>query len=120
MRNDKIFSRRLFLKQVATIGAAGLVGPGLLEACSSGNAAERVESERAVSGKCEGSADLSAADIVARRAIKYVDDSPQTDKICANCRFFKQPAAGATCGGCEIVKGPIAADGYCNTWVAQG
>jgi hypothetical protein len=112
------YSRRLFLKQVAAIGAAGLVGPGLLMACSNGNAAERVESERAASGKCEGSVDLPAADIAARQAINYVDESPQVDKSCANCRFFKQPAAGAACGGCEILKGPIASEGYCNTWVA--
>lgn len=118
--NDKIFSRRLFLKQAAALGAAGLVGPGLLTACSSGNAPERVESEMVVSGKCEGSVDLSAADIAARQTIKYVDESPYAEKDCANCRFFKQPEAGAACGGCEIVKGPIASEGYCNTWVAQG
>jgi hypothetical protein len=126
---QRSYSRRLFLRQVVTIGVAGLVGPGLLLACSSGNGAERIESEpetadktspgAAASGKCEGSSDLSAADIAARQAIKYVDESPQADKICANCRFFKQPAAGAVCGGCEIVKGPIAAEGSCNTWVAQ-
>ena len=66
--NDKIFSRRLFLRQVVAIGAAGLVGPGLLVACSSGNGAERIENETgpAASGKCEGSSELSAADIAAR------------------------------------------------------
>jgi hypothetical protein len=122
------YSRRLFLKQVVAIGAAGLIGPGLLTACNSENTAERIEtktgqpdptlSEAAASGKCEESVELPTADIAARQAANYVDESPHADKNCANCRFFKQPAAGAACGGCEIVKGPIAAEGYCNAWVA--
>ena len=122
-------SRRIFLKQVVAIGAAGLIAPGLLAACGNENAAERNETETgptdqtsagaAASGKCEGSADLPAGDVAARQAVNYVDESPQADKFCANCRFFKQPTAGAVCGGCEIVKGPIASEGYCNAWVAQ-
>lgn len=122
------YSRRLFLRQMVAIGAAGLIGPGLLTACSSENAAERIERETgqsdptlsgaAASGKCEESDDLPAADITARQAVNYVDESSHPDNNCANCRFFKQPTAGAACGGCEIVKGPIAAEGYCNAWVA--
>jgi hypothetical protein len=122
-------SRRLFLKQVVAIGAAGLIAPGLLTACGNENAAERSETETgltdkaspgaAASGKCEASADLPAGDVAARQAVNYVDESPQADKICANCQFFKQPEAGAACGGCEIVKGPIAPEGYCNAWVVQ-
>jgi hypothetical protein len=120
-----LHSRRTFLKQAVALGAAGLIMPGLLTACGNGNAAERNQTETgptspevAVSGKCEGSAELSAGDIAARQAVKYVDESPQAGKVCAGCRFFKQPAAGAACGGCEIVKGPIASEGYCNAWVA--
>ncbi|MBI1878939.1 MAG: high-potential iron-sulfur protein [Chloroflexi bacterium] len=122
-------SRRTFLKQVVAIGAAGLIAPRLLMACSNENAAERIETETgptdqtlpgaATSGKCKESADLPAGDVAARQAVNYVDESPQTDKICANCQFFKQPAAGAACGGCEIVKGPIAPEDYCNAWVVQ-
>ncbi len=122
-------SRRTFLKQAVAIGAAGLIVPGLLTACSNENAAERIETETgptdktspgaAASGNCEGSADLPAGDIAARQAVNYVDESPQADKFCANCQFFKQPTAGAACGGCEIVKGPIAPEGYCNAWVVQ-
>ena len=124
-----LWSRRLFLKQAVALGVVGLRGPGLLAACGNEKAAERIKTETgptdqtspgaAVSGKCAGSADLPAGDVAARQAVNYVDESPQTDKFCANCRFFKQPAAGAVCGGCEIVKGPIAPVGYCNAWVAQ-
>ena len=113
------YSRRTFFRQAVAIGAAGLVGPGLLTACGNENAAERSESEVIVSGKCQGVTDLPASEIAARQAIKYVDESPQADKLCTNCRFFKQPVTGAACGGCEIVKGPIAPEGYCNAWVIQ-
>jgi len=123
-------SRRLFLKQAIAIGAVGLIGPGLLAACSNEQAAERIEAETGstnqtspegtASSKCEGSAELSAGDVAARQAVGYVDESPHTGKLCANCRFFTRPAAGAACGGCQVVRGPIAPKGYCNAWVAQG
>jgi hypothetical protein len=117
-------SRRLFLRQMVAIGVAGLVGSGLLTACGNGDEAERSEAETgpagaAASGECEGSDDLAAGDVAARQAVNYVAESPQADKFCANCRFFKQPAAGAVCGECVIVKGPIVSQGYCNAWVAQ-
>jgi len=49
----------------------------------------------------------------------YVDDSMMEGKECNNCRFFIQPVAGNPCGTCQIIKGPIDPDGYCNAWVAQ-
>lgn len=113
------YSRRTFFKQAVAISATGLVGPGLLTACGNENAAERSESETTVSEKCQESADLPASNIAARQAINYVDESPHLDKECANCRFFKQSSAGATCGECEVVKGPIAPGGFCNAWVVQ-
>jgi hypothetical protein len=123
-------SRRIFLKQAIAIGAVGLIGPGLLAACSDNQAAERVGTgngstnptspEGAAASICEGAAELSTGDVAARQAVGYVDASPHADKVCANCQFFKQPAAGAACGGCQVVKGPIAPEGYCNAWVAQG
>lgn len=113
------YSRRTFFKQAVAIGAAGLVGPGLLAACGNENAGERSESETTAAGKCQESADLPASDIAARQAVNYVDESPHVDKECVNCRFFKQSSAGATCGGCEVVKGPIAPGGFCNAWVVQ-
>ena len=118
-------SRRTFLKHAVVVGAAGLIGPALLTACGSGNAADtkteptQILPRSATSGKCEESANLPSGDIAARQAVNYVDESPQAEKSCAICRFFKQPAQDVTCGECEIIKGPIAPGGYCNTWVAQ-
>ena len=113
------YSRRSFLKRAIFIGAAGLIAPGLLSACSNEGSAEKTEKGAEVTTACPAMAELSAQDKATRQSLKYVDESTEPDRVCANCRFFKQPAATAACGGCEIVGGPIAAKGYCNTWVAQ-
>ncbi|HXV42272.1 MAG TPA: high-potential iron-sulfur protein, partial [Anaerolineae bacterium] len=123
------FSRRNFLKRAVFIGAAGLMVPGLLSACGNEGAAQRTETassgnspekEANVVAACAATAELSTIDSATRKSLNYVDESPEPEKFCANCRFFKQPEADAVCGGCEIVGGPIAPKGYCNTWVAQG
>jgi hypothetical protein len=110
------YSRRSFLKRAVVIGAAGLITPGLLSACGNEGAAERTkpdssgnspEQEAQGNTACGGAAELSAQDKATRKALNYVDESPEPDKLCANCRFFKQPAANATCGGCEIVGGQL-------------
>ena len=133
-------SRRTFLKQLVAISATGLVGATLLTACGKAEGGERSETDtrstdqtspaaaaccnswrrQHFAGKCEGSDNLSAGDMTARQAVNYVDESPQLDKDCANCRFFKQPATGTVCGGCDVVKGAIAPEGYCNAGVFQG
>jgi hypothetical protein len=115
-------SRRSFLKRMAGISAAGLFLPGLLAACrnektataSSGATAAGVAGE-----SCAESEAIPLTAVATRRAVAYVDLSPHAERSCDNCRFFKQPAAGASCGGCEIVGGPIAPAGYCTAWVAQ-
>ncbi len=112
------YSRRSFLKRVAALGVAGLVVPGLLIACGSGNTSDSRASGQTSTG-CEGGENLSAQDKATRQALNYVDQSPHDGKMCANCRFFKQPAQSSACGGCEIVGGPIKLQGYCNSWAAQ-
>jgi hypothetical protein len=124
---QSMYSRRGFLKRAAFIGAAGLMTPGLLSACSNEGSAERTDPDPSgnsmeqgaeVTTACPATAELSAQDKATRQSLNYVDESPEPEKFCTNCRFFKQPAATGACGGCEIVGGPIAAKGYCNTWVA--
>ncbi|MCL4296675.1 MAG: high-potential iron-sulfur protein [Anaerolineae bacterium] len=127
-QNRGLTSRRSFLKRAVFIGAAGLITPVLLSACSGEEAAQRTETgasgtspEKAAAGTtvCAAPAELSALESATRKALNYVDESPEPEKVCANCRFFKPPEANATCGGCEIVGGPIAPRGTCNTWAAQ-
>ncbi|RIK35115.1 MAG: hypothetical protein DCC55_31290 [Chloroflexi bacterium] len=120
---DGAASRRRFLIRMARFGAASLFLPGLLAACGNTNTSSGTSSgavaQGAVAAPCAESENLSRTEVATRKAVAYVDESPHAGKTCANCRFFKQPAAGANCGGCEIAGGPIAPGGYCNAWAAQ-
>lgn len=67
---------------------------------------------------CTDTSSLSSAQMQSRINLNYVDRSPQKDKRCENCAFFK--SQGETqCGGCTLVAGPIHPKGYCNSWAAK-
>lgn len=122
LRQQK-YTRRNLLKRAAWAGAAG-IGLLSLAACGSSEAAKPAEQakQQVNSGAqlaCAGSADIAATDEGARKALKYVEQSPDPARVCNNCRFFKQPEGGSACGGCQIVTGPIAPTGYCSTWTAR-
>jgi hypothetical protein len=118
------FNRRRFLRHAAT----GLLGVALLPAlaaCSGrsdqpGEAAQANLPNSASTGEsaCNSADALTNQEKSARAALRYVDQSSDTQRVCANCRFFKAPEAGASCGGCEVVTGPIAPQGYCTVWAA--
>ncbi|MCL4862664.1 MAG: high-potential iron-sulfur protein [Caldilineaceae bacterium] len=115
-------SRRSFLKQIVGVGAAGLFLPGLLAACRNENTAAASSTETApgiVGGSCAESEAIPLTAVATRKAVAYVDLSLHAERRCDNCRFFKQPATGASCGGCEIVGGTIAPAGYCTAWAAM-
>lgn len=102
-------SRREFMTRALSIGATGAIAGAVLTAC----------------GKKEGGADgcgdtskLSAADTGVRKSSKYVEKSPHADKRCDNCLHWVAPTSGP-CGGCKVVKGPIAPAGHCNLWVKK-
>jgi hypothetical protein len=50
---------------------------------------------------------------LAQAAVKY-QDQPKGDQSCANCMHFV--AADSTC---NLVEGPISAQGWCSIWVKQ-
>jgi len=68
---------------------------------------------------CSDVSSLSAADKTAREALKYTDASPQPDKRCSGCTLYKAAPDAASCGGCQVVKGPIHPDGYCVSWAKK-
>ena len=53
-----------------------------------------------------------------RQTLGYVSETPYEDKRCDNCQFWQAPVGSAPCGGCQLIKGPIHAEGYCNSWAA--
>ena len=103
-------SRRAFLKRCAGAVIALVAAPGLLAACGG---EDEGDTQRVAA--CDEN--VSVVDSAMRKALSYQTPSPHADKICANCRFYKV-TEGSTCGGCEIVSGPIAPQAYCSSWVA--
>lgn len=99
-------NRRQFLERAALIGAG--IGLGALAVgCNSGGGAP----------SCNDTSGMAPADITTRTANGYVDRSTIAAKNCANCSLFTAGGEGQ-CGSCTVVRGPIAAEGYCNLWVA--
>jgi hypothetical protein len=66
--------------------------------------------------KCDDTTGLAPAEIEARKALGYVDASPEPAKLCTNCQHY---VAAATCGGCKVLKGTVHPNGYCKSWAAK-
>ncbi len=104
------YSRRTLLKRTVVLGATGLLAPALLAGCSGDN----TTTSQNVTASCDD--DLGLAARATRRALNYVAESPHADQTCANCQFYKTEGDVPSCGGCEIVSGPIAPEAYCDSW----
>ena len=76
--------------------------------------------ESAETATCKGTASLSDVDRQTRASFGYVEVSAVADRNCANCSVYVVPSGGGSCGGCQIIKGQIAAAGYCNAWAPKG
>jgi hypothetical protein len=120
--NRKDFLRIVFL------GLATGAGGSLLASCSkkeeteqtaeSSGDAPKPATKSAAADPCTDVSGLSEMDLTMRNeTLKYVAVSPEPDKKCDNCKFW-QPSeeAGAACGGCQLIKGPIDPKGYCTSW----
>lgn len=107
-------TRREFLKHVVSVGALSIGASAVLTACGKkeGGGAEKASG-------CMDTTGLAEGDIKMRESNAYVDVSPNKDKNCENCALYKPAAAGAACGGCNVLKGPIAPKGYCNLWAKK-
>jgi hypothetical protein len=127
--SDKELSRRNFLMRSAVLGSAALGSGALLAACGGGaeEAApvmEEAPADEAMAGEeaavsCNDLTGLTDAEIEMRNTLQYVDVSEFPDKVCDNCQLYIVPEEGAVCGGCQIIKGPVAPKGYCASWAAK-
>jgi hypothetical protein len=68
---------------------------------------------------CTDLAGLSDGDKTARSTLQYTDKSPQNDKRCDLCNYYQPNQDPATCGGCQLVKGPIHPKGYCTAFAPK-
>lgn len=125
--NDRV-SRRRFLQSIGIAGVVGTSG-SLLAACGGSDDSGNGESEgggngsgsaETASADCSDLSSLSDAEKKQREqmvsSLKYVEETPQDDKNCANCSLYIESEYGDGCGGCQLFPGPVAANGYCNSW----
>lgn len=118
-REDRV-SRRRFLQSLGVAGVMGASGT-LLAACGSDDSGNGSSDESSsASATCSDLSDLTDQEKKQRsqmvESLKYVEETPQEDKTCANCQLYIQGEYGEGCGGCQLFPGPVAAEGYCNSW----
>ena len=68
---------------------------------------------------CTDVSALGEPEKMARSALQYVDKSPFADKRCDLCTLYQAPSDPASCGGCQVVKGPIHPKGHCTAFAAK-
>lgn len=69
---------------------------------------------------CNDLTGLTDPDKATRVTFKYVDVTPDPSKRCDGCQFYIVPEGAAPCGGCKLVKGPVAPAGYCTSFAVKG
>lgn len=103
-------SRRELMKRSVFLPVLGLGAGTVLWACGD-------DEEDQLS--CNDTSGLAPDALQLRQQQEYTDDSPYEDKVCSNCRFWQPPPQAGTCGGCQVIKGPIHPAGYCKLWAAK-
>jgi hypothetical protein len=114
--SEQKMTRRELLAKAAGVGVV-LVGAGaLLSACKSEGGAPAGGAAPAAAASCDDVSALSDADKKTRESLKYVSKTPDAAKRCDGCSLY---IPGSPCGGCKVVKGPIAAEGWCSAWAPK-
>ena len=112
-------SRRSFLQHLTVLGTAGVITPAVLSACGGGQSNQEGAESAEASLDCTDTSGLTEQELQMRQNAQYVDASTQPDKHCSNCQLFQPAAEANQCGTCQVIKGPINPQGYCNLWVAK-
>ncbi len=122
---NKDLTRRDFLLRASVLGAAAVGGSSVLAACGGKESAPAQappaasETPATAAAGCNDLTGLTDQEKQMRTALKYVDVTPEAAKRCDNCQLYIEPEGGAPCGGCKILKGPVAPAGYCTSWAAK-
>jgi len=113
-------TRKEFLHHLGTFTLSSLATSVLFMSC--GNKKEQSDTtaeEKSEPDPCEDFSQLSPEDLEIRQNFKYVGQTPISEQRCDNCELWIAAAEGKKCGGCQIMNGPVKAEGYCTAWVAQ-
>lgn len=125
-------TRKAFLQKVGLTGF-GLIGVSqLLNSCGNDQPGARSKPpsrttppkaankpKPAANDPCTDVSALTDPEKNIRKSLQYVGQSPDPAKLCDNCELWIPQEAGSSCGGCQVIKGPINPKGYCIQWVAM-
>ena len=113
-------SRKVFIKNILFSGTILFGGSTLLAACSTEQKKPASENSNKLSGDpCNDVSGLSDADLATRKQYSYTGQTPNQDKFCSNCLHWHPATGSGPCGTCELVKGPINPNGYCDQWMER-
>ena len=112
------FSRRSFIRKTVSVGAMGIGTAALLSACGKKEGGGGDHKAAAAAG-CTDVSSLTDAEKGMRTSNKYVDVATDAAKACANCQLYVAAKAGAACGSCSVIKGPINPKGTCNLFAKK-
>ena len=122
--SEQQHSRRDFLLRLSALGAMGTV----MAACGGGESGQTATPEPAAPAAPEPTADAGCTDLSGlsdadraqseqmRTSLGYIEETADAAKRCDNCALWVAAEEGSSCGGCTLIKGPIAPAGFCNSW----
>jgi len=134
---DHKYDRRGFLVRAGVYGVAGVVAAGSLATmagCGGDKTAEKAAEDtgntvttgqetiakaKEIADPCNDVSGLTEQELITRTTFKYETVATDKTKLCNTCNFWEPELEGETCGGCTLIKGPIAALGSCISWVAK-
>src|SRR2546422_1009060 len=64
------------------------------------------------SAACAKADALTDGEVKLRESFKYAEQSPDPKRMCAGCAFFRSNGAGAPCGACSVLGGPVNPHGH--------
>lgn len=62
---------------------------------------------------------LTHEQITTRAHLRYVEQTKIPTRTCDNCKIYINPQPNKSCGGCQVLTGPIHPKGWCMSWVAR-
>lgn len=115
--SENKMTRRELLARAAAVGVVAVGAGSLLAACKSeGGAGGAAAPAAPAAASCDDVSALAEADKKTREGLKYVSKTPDPAKRCDGCSLY---VPGSPCGGCKVVKGPIAAEGWCSAFAPK-
>lgn len=125
MQDRRKFLKGLFLSATTTaFGAAFLQSCGNNDQSAEKPAAAPKSNEPAAAPEAQGtsiidSSQMTQEDFDKRKNLGYVEKSPIEESRCDNCALYLKPEGDSKYGGCQLLRGPIAPEGYCPYWAAK-